>query len=630
MVYRPNTENKWCNYSYVNETSLPAGQKLKSCTRCKEVFFMGKDVSAKAWQHHKQTCLSLENDIAKNTTINLKAPMPSFDYCLQSIAWLLSKPFDNIKGRAFLYSLQELRRYLTSPPIFPKELSEEQLKYKIYDSLVHPFRDRLKEYGDSFIQLIWTSPGFCSFMLNEDLMISPIMMLRKLKGVDPIQSGDNDAIKASCGFCLNEVYWALIMEIFDFAIFKSEPRQRLIENALTSAIVRTIMQFWLTKYVRHSLPRTRNIPRQYFTIFNIAWQVCEFKVWMQPHELIPGISAKQMLRTLMDDDLFLNTLTQSELEMFLRSLYGLGADYENDKNYPFSHLSAKDRIELLDISHDWKAPKRKIHTNVPEFFTNVRTATLHMITGTTTRILLEMHDLAIQMTPPPDERTIQMIKKIRNAMIVQYLPKVSIYTQFIEPKYKQKMERLNEETQPFPEVLASVIAEFAFEKKYYWASSKKKGLKFLTKQDIDKFNRDYLDLTMQGGPQQDREAGDNHIRMMQLISQIVQKFTRNIIEPLLENPQEWDQLMIRNGRAGRTHEHMSWFTNRWLVDNGRLSLTYLFPLVTIENYHDYMNDPIATPDPLLLAMRTELLRYMREKEGHSTLWRDMDKLNLDT
>jgi uncharacterized protein YnzC (UPF0291/DUF896 family) len=108
-----------------------------------------------------------------------------------------------------------------------------------------------------------------------------------------------------------------------------------------------------------------------------------------------------------------------------------------------------------------------------------------MITCCQTKTLLEMHSLCQTMSPLPDPRTVQMIKKIRNAMMVQYLPKVAIYSEVIEPK-----ARARGTDQPFPDVLNTPIAEFSFGRKYIWASYKQKGLRFLTESEIEEHHRE--------------------------------------------------------------------------------------------------------------------------------------------
>jgi hypothetical protein len=183
----------------------------------------------------------------------------------------------------------------------------------------------------------------------------------------------------------------------------------------------------------------------------------------------------------------LHSLEKEFRSRFLWEIYVFGAYFEDNKHLPWSHLTAKDRIELLDMSHDWDAPKKKcLETRLPaEFFTNIRTCVLHMITGCQTQVLLKMYTLCQTMSPPPDPRTVQMIKKIRNAMLIQYLPRVAIYAEMIEPKARAKGT-----DQTFPDVLNTLIAEFTFGRKYIWASYKQKGLRFLTESEIEEQHRD--------------------------------------------------------------------------------------------------------------------------------------------
>ena len=619
MVYRPITEPRLCNYTYVDERTLPKGQKLQQCTRCKEVYYTNAKSQRMIWAGaHQQTCLSLELDRAQNTTINLQANMPNIQYCLHSLRWLLNDPFENIKGRAFLYCLQELRRILTSPPVFPRNFSEGQIHDFIVEDLVKPFKYCVEQHGESFLNLIWTIPGFSSFMLNEDIFIAPIMQIRKLHGIEPIQPGDRDEIKTSPGYRLVEPYWTGMVSLLETTIYDDGPNiqgPKFRETALTSAIVRVVMQCWSSSnYVRQSTRHITGVPQFYLSVFNTSWQLSELKFWMQPEELIPGITAKGLLRTLMEDDCFLTGLTQQYLEAFLRSIYGLGVDYEADPNRPFSHFTAKDRIQLLDLSHDWKAPKRKIRQKCPDFFLDVRTAIVHMITGTTTRILLDMHQEAMTMSPPPDARTVAMVKKIHSDMLKTVAPQVAAYTKVIEPKYKKRMQRLNEEIHPFPDDLTSVIAEYSFGDKYYWTTSKDKGLKFLTNADQNAFSDQYMNLLHSRDDQHHnpRERTNQHTSKLRLLSQIIQTLVRNVLDPLLGGQEAWGELFVRTGRAERVVEYMVTFANRWCLEH-QIPSDELLMLLRIEDYNLYLQQNV-THHPLIFALRQELFRYLEEHE----------------
>jgi hypothetical protein len=257
-------------------------------------------------------------------------------------------------------------------------------------------------------------------------------------------------------------------------------------DALTAAIVRSANRAWQSDYVRASFPKHSAWTYFFFTsIINLLvvnpnpnpFDGNVLKEFCRADELVPGMSAKQLLRIIMKDDRIFPQLDKRRRSRLLEEIYYYGAEYEDKKEFPWSHLTAEDRIELLDMSHDWDAPNHECVVQPAEFFTSIKTCVRHMITGCQTKTLLKMYQLCQTMSPPPDMRTTQMIKKIRNAMIVQYLPKVAIYGEIVEPRAREQGI-----DQPLPEVLNSIIAEFSFEPKYVWASifPSRKGLQFLT------------------------------------------------------------------------------------------------------------------------------------------------------
>ena len=506
----------------------------------------------------------------------------------------------------------------------------KELEDQIQECLVLPFRDSIRQYGDPFLQRIWTSPGFSSYFLNEDLMLSPIMKLRRDKGMEAIQPNDTPEFMKSVGYTLIPPYGQFMTILFTATAFRFEPGNPsplIQENGLAAAIVRTLMTFWSSWHVRAGSPNIEQIENLYFMMFKLTWMGSPLKQWTKPSELIPGLTAKQLLWNILVDEAFLRIMPDHELEGFLESIYCLGADHENDKKHPWSWLTLNDRIDLLDLAHDWTAPKKKMSKKF-EFFTNVRTSVLHLITGTTTSTLLKMHDYAIKRKPPPDERTILMIKKIRNAMIVKYKPKVTAYLDIVEPKYREHAEQNSQQVMPFPEVLVPVIAEFAFEKRYFWASSKRKGLNFLTPKEELEFQEqvtkslfDSMHLR-QGYNSTGIRNAQGHLGpegeltgfAMVLIRAFAMRFVDSQMRPVLGgvDSDKWNNAFPRPGAKERVQSTVMRYCVEYM---GHCRDPHHEELVKSVSEADIVqNLRSSNPEPFFVDMKEELHRYLWEFE----------------
>ena len=269
-------------------------------------------------------------------------------------------------------------------------------------------------------------------------------------------------------------------------IFRDEPRP--------AAFVREVMEAWSSEYVRASL--SSNMQRMLFhRVFENTLRSGTIGIHIAPNEVIPGLTAKQLLKNILQDEQFLQRIDFLELETLLVRIYSQAAISENDARCSWSYLTAKDRIELLDLSHDWNPPKTKFtRANLPEFFTNTKTTVRHIITGTTTQTLLEMYNLVCEenmqmLASPPDERTVTMIKKIRNAMILQMQPSIAAYHECISI-----CKRFNPNKHILPEVLNAIISGYAFQPQYIWASRNRKGLTLLQDDCIFTFAADCMNF----------------------------------------------------------------------------------------------------------------------------------------
>jgi hypothetical protein len=481
MSYQPITKDKVCNWTFVKESDLPEGEKLLGCSRCRECWYKDRECQTKHWPYHKKSCRSIAEEPSEALHINI----PSIEFCAKIIVATMEK-IHHLRitgGRMLLHAFRELQRLLIEEGEDPQSDPEEAIR-----DIAEAFADCSKLNGRDILLDIWAIPGWSSYFLSDDLLLSPEMKRRKDLGIPARQQ--LQAETAAEDSCLSISYPRMFFSVYSYSASElKEDGQEIpvCQDDLSAALIRRFNSAWASEYVRESLPKNNEFLLQTFvSTFALPFYSNMLQKHCRPDELAPGLTAKQLLTILMKHYDLLHGMEKEDRSQLLEEIYTFGAYFEDNKHLPWSHLTAKDRIELLDMSHDWDAPKKKITLEQPpaEFFTNIRTCVLHMITGCQTKILLEMYYLCQTMSPPPDERTVQMIKKIRNAMLVQYLPKVAIYSEMMEPKARAKGT-----DQSFPDVLNPLIAEFSFGHKYIWASDKRKGLRFLTESEIEQQHR---------------------------------------------------------------------------------------------------------------------------------------------
>jgi hypothetical protein len=478
MPYQPITKDKVCNWTFVKESDLPKGEKLLGCARCRECWYKDRESQTKHWPYHKKSCRSL----AEEPIDAIHRKINSIEDCVQTIVAGLNRieQLNVYGGRPLLHAFRELQRLLIEEGDMQNNREQE-----IVTPIHRSYANCVRRKGREALFDIWAIPGWASFFLSEDVMLSPEMKRRKDLGIPAIQQPLEEIIpenSSSSGVCVRFFTFIYGLTMFET---KEDGEEILHSDHLAAATVRSFNRAWASEYVRESLPTDDDtVVANFIAPFGKPLYSNLLRKHCRPDELIPGLTAKQLLTILIKDDRLLHSLEKNDRSRFLGDIYAFGAYFEDNKHLPWSHLTAKDRIELLDMSHDWDAPKKKCLLRTAEFFTNIRTCVLHMITGCQTKTLLEMHNLCQTMSPTPDPRTVQMIKKIRNAMLMQYLPKVAIYSEMIEPKARAKGT-----DHAFPDVLNPLIAEFSFGRKYIWASNKRKGLRFLTESELEEHHR---------------------------------------------------------------------------------------------------------------------------------------------
>ena len=502
MPYQPITKDRVCGWTYVKEKDLPEGQKLLACSRCNEVWYQDRECQLAHWPYHRKSCKSLRDEQESS----IHDPILDLTTCLQSLSAIFIDGMRDLSltGRSLLHAFRELKRHVSR-----EELSEEDhlilrnMGVRVFSAL----SQCITKYGrDKLCYDVWAIPGFASYFLSEDLFLSPVMKYRQEHGIPAFGEPVSIDSEARGVRVLPMMYTSIIQQLYGFSMSQfwldTVSGQLLAPKALVAALTRSANRAWTSEYARASLSWEENFHIRFFEdFFQKPLKSNLLREWCAPNELVPGLAAKQLLTTLMKDSNFLHRMDPDRRSEFLGAVYSFCAYFEDNENLPWSHLTEKERIELLDIAQDWEAPKKKCVQDTAEFFTNVKTTISHMITGTQTKVLLKMYDLC--QTMEVDERTVKMIKKIRNAILLKQLPRVAVYTETIESLAHKK--GINHS---LPEVLSPMIAELSMEPRYIWASndSAKKGLRFLTQDELDQHYRKLRKLTSD-----DREAFKENI-----------------------------------------------------------------------------------------------------------------------
>jgi hypothetical protein len=183
-----------CAYSLKQESELSPGKKLHMCSKCKETFYSDRNSQKKHWPIHKHACCAIEKDEGLKS---VQDGFESFEACCRYIKYLLDDPHARIKGRNFLYALQQFRSYLVEEQIYTGKKATQKKKVEALctANVLHPFsffyesgNSRMKDWGyrgEKVYKLLWASPGFACYVLSDTFLLSPAMKTLKDNGLAP-------------------------------------------------------------------------------------------------------------------------------------------------------------------------------------------------------------------------------------------------------------------------------------------------------------------------------------------------------------------------------------------------------------------------------------------------------------
>jgi hypothetical protein len=399
--------NRFCAYTFQCEADLPKGQKLLTCDRCKETNYISTAAQTSHWDVHRLVCKRIHEEVDDLDAVK----DASIEKCLQDINYLL-KDTSEIKGRLLLRLLQRVLDYLLR---FKPRSDEDKeiLADNIGTFILGPLLSISLDDSDvqtRFIELIWAIPGFTNFFLSEDIMLSPIMKRLKEQGKPPPakpQIVDGDILPGTGyhpALQLPTPYTNLILFLYRFAAVHtkieedSSPTSPPRPIQLSGAICRQSMKLWKCEYARASIttpsfersyqPEIWSCRTHYLTNMVQTFSRNPY-AYADPDELVPGITFKEIIQVLMEDDLFLFAYPDTPIQNILLL-------HSKDENL----LSPQERLELLDVRHDWKPPEEPfphIHwqdANDEEICVSIKTGFYFIILGNATANLLKIYDVA--------------------------------------------------------------------------------------------------------------------------------------------------------------------------------------------------------------------------------------------
>jgi hypothetical protein len=419
------------------------------------------------WDVHRFVCRRIHEEVHDLDAVK-DAPI---EKCFEDINYLLKHP-DKIKGRLLLRLLQRILNYLLR---FKPRSDEDKeiLADNMGNFILGPLIRISTGTQDDFVNLIWAIPGFTNFFLSEDIMLSPIMKRLKEQGKPPPPKPQivDGAIVPGSGyhpaFQLPTPYTNFLLLFYQFCALEEQSDATGFvapENPkpfrLSGAICRQCMKLWKCEYARASIttpsfegnqPEIWSCRTSCFTDIVhcfVPKQSSENSYpYVDPDEFLPGMTFKELIEVMMDDDLFLFACPGTAIQSVL---------LENSKDEKL--LSPLERLELLDIHYDWNPPDVPfpgIHTRTGENAVSIKAGFYIIILGSSTANLLQMYDIATH----PDNlgrfqpELVNRIREKRAYLLESVLPTVRSCCSASQQKSKNNKH-------PIPDDVLFLIADF--------------------------------------------------------------------------------------------------------------------------------------------------------------------------
>ena len=489
--YDPCNKDRVCAFTLVKEKDLPKGQKLFACGKCLETFYIDRESQKNSWREsHKYVCCPLAKDDRR-----VREGFESIEECFDAIDECMNyyKLYRRLpKGRLLLHALKELGNYASSGLSLN---SKEGHLFKIGMTRFAHWLDeitKMKQYGDFFYNLLWAMPGSASYLLSDEIFLTPELKKDKMNGAPPPPKSllkNGGFRKVSSPRRAFALYCLTIGNIYLLSFYPI----RGYKAACQTAIARNVFNCWTCPFSRSSLPpdcflstscsaedygvsRANVFSGGYIYLFGMD-AVAEkdgqphCKKWVREGEVVPGLSLKAMISATMEDECFY-LVPKYQVESAYEVISALMAKVKDDVEFR-KHLSIQDRWDLLQVWYTWDVPfLYRIEANGA----GLRGLYRHLILSDRAEIVFKLYSLAKDSVATSDVKTAQDEDELQQQQqqflvsLVEYhrlralkssKPLAALYGELMHGRYQNSMLSLGMAALPFPEDAEDLIAEFA-------------------------------------------------------------------------------------------------------------------------------------------------------------------------
>ena len=505
-TYQPNDDNRICNWSYVREKDLPeAGQKLLRCSQCREVFYVDRAAQQKDWKYHKQTCLPIEKD----HQVRHGKDFQSVEEVLTDIQAALQVSGPLPRGRWIVYLFQQLKRMLTLDP----ELTPERIK--TIDVKIFRQTEEFIVRGKSFLPTLWSSPGFCSYFLSEELFLSTELKQRKAAAtalggsfsispkdlkdyptsfqnhqellLEQRKHADRYVCPAFCG-CVMSVLFLSIIDPKSF--YRDDDSPEILPSARSAAVVKSTMELLTCPFTRCSfvqiesdegspdgiswMSRTRHFANTYgFTLLSDNADNPLQRWTHLDKELFPGGTIKAILTAFCYHPSYWRDFDDERRCMVIGACFPPEHSDQKvlqQKAGPWSYLTEQDRIELFEALWEWHLPLSR--NTVTGGTMDLKRILSFYIAGPSVTTLLSMEAMVKNSDATQFPGTMEyLVNNALNPLRESVEPSVEEYIKIVEAQYHQREQAGTNTTSKsdeppltvisFPEVLIDQVIDYA-------------------------------------------------------------------------------------------------------------------------------------------------------------------------
>ena len=456
------TNNRVCAFTYVNEKDLPEGQKLLACSRCQETFYVSLEAMAEHWPVHGQVCCALHEDDPVLELIH-QGGFESFKEAMNEVVRILS---NRLHGRSLLYALQQALQFLKNRPggtEFDEEINQAYLDV-VY---------ALGELTCEAVSVMWAIPGFVGYFLGPSVWNPLEATGRRLRDGEALSAGGDQSDHGRQDVAqLNGLYCAMLVTIvLDTPIASPETLEGQ-EGRLQACVHRHFFQMWADRQVPTSWPETLWIKDDYdyvvtrmdqfweelgcFAVYKWTKALLEHSL-MRPHELVPGLTVKNLLVLLMEDQTLFEFLSRKQLDDECKRLLHIF----NHGTLAFSYFSTENCIELFKIAEKWNPPDRHVNpTNFEGIFQQNLTLfdfVLYIFTLDQTKRVIDLKHSSLAESSLAHV----VVNHYYQGLMDETMPLLQV---FLEAFNNHQRQLISQDEQPIdlPEEVVEQIAEFAF------------------------------------------------------------------------------------------------------------------------------------------------------------------------